>query len=158
MTHPQLFCDNHNDKSRNLMLLPALQLSIPIILLFVNIPLEFPWWWRLGCVMCGLWWTRRVRKIENIDHLRCMLASHQYRASLPVHVITGSSLSHSRPIRGRYQGNWPIRGQMMTTYCARDSLINAESDGCRIILCHHMFRLRVETSRPGSQGNNNRRD
>ena len=34
--------------------------------------------------MCGVrlgsWWTRRVRKIENIDQL----ASHQYQASLPV--------------------------------------------------------------------------
>ena len=118
----------------------ALQLSIPIILLFVNIPLEFPWWWRLfriceHCVMCGVswwqwccWWGIHECQ-ENWKYWSPhVLASHQYRASLPVPWSPGHLWVTSSQSEASYQGNWPIRGHMMTTYCSRDSLINKLSD------------------------------
>ena len=160
MTHPQLFCDNHNDKSRNLMLLPALQLSIPIILLFVNIPVEFPWWWRLGCVSvsraaCVAWgWADDEHVVSG--KLKILITSHLI--SIRPHFRSrdrrnaGSSLCQLHPIRGRYQGHGPIRDQVMTTCCARDSLINTESDRCRMILCHHMFGHRAPSSREETSG------
>ena len=101
------------------------------------------------CVMCGVRLVMNTSCQENWKYWSPhVLASHQYRASLPVpwspdHLSVTSSQSEAS-----HQEHWPIRGQVMTTYCARDSLILS----CRNILCHQM--LGHQAPRPGSQGNN----
>ena len=106
-----MFCDKHNDKSRNLMLLPALQLSIPIILLFVNIPLEFPWWWRLGCVSvsraaCVAWgWAHDEHVVSG--KLKILISSHlisirPHFRSRDRRIISQSAPSNQRPTSGTW--------------------------------------------------------
>ena len=155
--HTQLFCDKHNDRVSE----SDVVTSITVIDSYNSVVCEYSSGismvmtvWMCGhCVMCGVRLMMNTSCQENWKYWSPhVLASHQYRASLPVpwspdHLSVTSSQSEAS-----HQGHWPIRGQVMTTYCARDSLIIS----CRIILCHHM--LGHQAPRPGSQGNNNTRD